>query len=341
MDAALPTATRPAARPLGSAAPYSMRRIVNSDAEEQAASLREWNQVYQQLSPGPFAGSLDEYCFRAIQIFRETTSQSVHEAGGAWPGARTIGVPLRLEGLALYRGVPFGVESLLTFGDGEELDLYTPRSLDILGITIEEQALRTYAEQIEHRDADALFGRSHVITPNPARLDELRRFLLSVLNSLAVNPGALHFEESQRLLEHSIMAATIAVFVDQDEAASPRAPCPSRHHVVERARAYMQARIDEPITVTDLCVFLGVSRRTLQYSFHEVLGQNPVRFLRALRLNGVRRDLKAAKPARRSIQDIAAAWGFWHLGHFVADYKRMFGELPSETMRRDHRPAIA
>jgi AraC family ethanolamine operon transcriptional activator len=66
-----------------------------------------------------------------------------------------------------------------------------------------------------------------------------------------------------------------------------------------------------------------------------------VRFLRALRLNGVHRDLKAAKPPGNSIQDIAATWGFWHLGHFVTDYKRMFAELPTETLRRRGRPAPA
>jgi len=32
------------------------------------------------------------------------------------------------------------------------------------------------------------------------------------------------------------------------------------------------------------------------------------------------------------LSDIAARWGFWHLSHFAADYKSMFGELPSETL---------
>ena len=34
-----------------------------------------------------------------------------------------------------------------------------------------------------------------------------------------------------------------------------------------------------------------------------------------------------------SVADVAASWGFWHLSHFAADYKAMFGELPSETLR--------
>jgi len=35
-----------------------------------------------------------------------------------------------------------------------------------------------------------------------------------------------------------------------------------------------------------------------------------------------------------SITQISSQWGFWHMGQFGADYKRQFGELPSETLGR-------
>jgi len=87
--------------------------------------------------------------------------------------------------------------------------------------------------------------------------------------------------------------------------------------------------------VADLCIELGVSRRTLQYSFQDVLNLNPVKFLRAIRLNAVRRALKSADAnGRETVADVAARWGFWHLSHFAAEYKAMFDELPSETLKR-------
>jgi AraC family ethanolamine operon transcriptional activator len=33
------------------------------------------------------------------------------------------------------------------------------------------------------------------------------------------------------------------------------------------------------------------------------------------------------------INEIANRWGFWHMSQFAADYRRFFGELPSETLR--------
>lgn len=324
----------------GDPAPCSMAHIISSDIDEQAASLRQWDQLYEQLTPGPFAGSLQEVSFRGVQIFRETTNQSVHEAGTTRPGSRAIGVPLQMAGTALFGGEVVHIDALITLAGDDELDFYAPRGFDVLGITVDEQVLATYASRIEHRDITNLFGGKRVLTPPAGPLAEFRRLLLSILQSLEANPAALRFGPTQRLLEQSVLAGILAVAEDADDA-SPKPPCESRLRVVERARAYMGAHIDLPITVADLCVELGVSRRTLQYSFQEVLGLNPVRFLRALRLNGVRRDLRTGRSHIDSVQGVAAKWGFWHLGHFVTDYKRMFGELPSETLRGPAHPALA
>ena len=84
------------ARDGGDVAPFSFTRTTSSDIEEQAASLREWDQVYEQMTPGRFVGGLHEMCFAGVQVFRESTSQAVHEAGAPWTGSRAIGVPVRM-----------------------------------------------------------------------------------------------------------------------------------------------------------------------------------------------------------------------------------------------------
>lgn len=321
------------------AAPYSLTRVTSSDIDDQAANLKQWKQIYDQMTPGDFVGSVHELCFPGVQVFRETTNQAVHESGAPWKGSRAIGVPMRVTGAALFRGQAVDTRALVTLGGDDELDFYTPCGFDILGLVVDEGVLEAHARTIEHRDVATVFDGKGVLNPDPARLDLLRRLLLSALQSPDVNPSALRFRQTQRLLEQALMGALIAVVADADDGASPKPPCPSRQHVVDAAKAYMRSRIDQPISVADLCVELGVSRRTLQYSFQQVLGLNPVRFLRAMRLNGVRRELKAAAAPSGSVLDIAARWGFWHAGHFVTDYKRMFSELPSETLRRKGRSA--
>ena len=96
----------------------------------------------------------------------------------------------------------------------------------------------------------------------------------------------------------------------------------------------MLAHRDRPVAVPELCAQLRVSRRMLQYCFQEFYGMTPVAYLRAIRLNGVRRALReGARVKAVSVQDVAAAWGFWHLSQFSADYRKLFGERPSDTLR--------
>jgi len=321
----------------GDVAPFSVTRVTSTDIEDQAASLNGWNQVYEQMTPGRFVGKLHELRFSGVQLFRETSNQAVHESGTPWAGSRAVGVPIEMDSTARFGGQPVDTDALVTLGPADELDFYTPRGFDILGLAIDADVLEAHARQVEHRDIAAVFGTRSVFKPGTVRLNEFRRALLSVLQSLDANPTALQFRQTQRVLEQTMLGAVVAVVAD--EAAAPEVANPRRRHIVDSAKDFMRSRIAETITVADLCIELGVSRRTLQYSFQEVLGINPIRFLRAMRLNGVRRDFKNPGPLASSVQDTAANWGFWHLGHFVTDYKRMFGELPSETLRHTRRSA--
>jgi AraC family ethanolamine operon transcriptional activator len=87
-------------------------------------------------------------------------------------------------------------------------------------------------------------------------------------------------------------------------------------------------------SVTNLSQESGASIRTLRRGFQERFGVSPKAYLLAQRLIGARRALRSASQ-RTLVTDVANNWGFWHLGQFAADYRRQFGELPSETRRHD------
>jgi AraC family ethanolamine operon transcriptional activator len=55
--------------------------------------------------------------------------------------------------------------------------------------------------------------------------------------------------------------------------------------------------------------------------------------MRAIRLNGVRRELQKARCELCNVQDVAAAWGFWHMSQFATDYRKLFGLRPSDTLK--------
>jgi AraC family ethanolamine operon transcriptional activator len=68
--------------------------------------------------------------------------------------------------------------------------------------------------------------------------------------------------------------------------------------------------------------------------FKDLIGVNPVVFLRHQRLHGVRRKLLAAEPDGATVKMAALESGFRHLGRFAAEYRALFGESPRETLGR-------
>ncbi len=115
------------------------------------------------------------------------------------------------------------------------------------------------------------------------------------------------------------------------EASPPRTTAQSRARLFRRACEVIDARLAEGLTMSELCSSVGASRRTLEQAFMEALGASPYQYVRALRLNAIRREVLAEENVGASISDIAARYGVWRLARFAAEYKEKFGELPSES----------
>jgi AraC-like DNA-binding protein len=105
--------------------------------------------------------------------------------------------------------------------------------------------------------------------------------------------------------------------------------------IVRMAEDHALSHIGEPLYVSDLCRVAQVSERTLEYAFKEVMGMTPVTYLIRVRLHRVRQALLAATQGTTTVSAEALNWGFWHFGEFSRAYRDCFGELPSDTLRRD------
>jgi AraC family ethanolamine operon transcriptional activator len=104
--------------------------------------------------------------------------------------------------------------------------------------------------------------------------------------------------------------------------------------IVRRVEQWVDGQSPATIQIADLCRALHLSRRTLQRAFTETLGIGPARYLTLKRLTAVRAELRRSDPALIKVTDTAIKYGFWELGRFAQDYRRMFGERPSETLSK-------
>ena len=102
---------------------------------------------------------------------------------------------------------------------------------------------------------------------------------------------------------------------------------------VKRAIDYIDANLDAAIGLPEIVAAAGVPGRTLIQHFRDFKGISPMRYLRAARYQRVRDALGLAE-AEESVTEIAAKWGFSHMGRFSVEYRKRFGENPSATLRR-------
>lgn len=105
-------------------------------------------------------------------------------------------------------------------------------------------------------------------------------------------------------------------------------------HMVAGVEAYALAHLADHPQVGDLCQVAAASERTLENAFSEILGVTPAAYLIRFRLHRVRQALLAGSPGSTTVSAEALNWGFWHFSEFSRAYKRCFGELPSDTLRR-------
>src|SRR5207302_10722359 len=103
-----------------------------------------------------------------------------------------------------------------------------------------------------------------------------------------------------------------------------------------RALDYPEAHVDAPLTAADLVAASQVSGRTLSQHCRDFKGMSPTRYLRNARFAKVRDALLRAE-AEESVTAIASACGFTHLSRFAVEYRRRFGERPSDTLRRNRK----
>ncbi|WP_238474221.1 AraC family transcriptional regulator [Pseudomonas cavernicola] len=103
---------------------------------------------------------------------------------------------------------------------------------------------------------------------------------------------------------------------------------------VKRVERYIEEHAHEPISIVDMAEHAGVSSRSLFTGFRRFRNTSPMLYLKEVRLRYVQEELQRQSFGATTVTAVAFHWGFSHLGHFTTDYKRRFGESPSETLAR-------
>jgi AraC family ethanolamine operon transcriptional activator len=304
-----------------------------SDVDEHAASLIDWNLSYDQLGRGSFAGQFTDIRLPGVQIFLESTNQPVRQRGTLTQDSIGFAIMVSGQGTGALNGLRFDNESLLACR-GTDMDLRTPAQCQLAGLVLDASLLDDATHQ---GDSD-----QHPVRPSsvahlalkgaPAvRLRQVIHDTLELANDTVRNADDL----TTRHWRDELLDALAGVMNSTRPIGDVRR-ANERTRLVNAACQLMLSNTQDgtPQSLGEVCRQVGASPRKLGYCFQEVLGMSALEYMKALRLNTVRRELRQATGSNTSIYDVATRHGFWHFGRFSVEYRQHFGERPSDTLRQ-------
>jgi len=103
------------------------------------------------------------------------------------------------------------------------------------------------------------------------------------------------------------------------------------HPSLAKMTRYIEENVHRNIDMEELSNVSNMSVRSIYNTFSKAFATTPKCYIKQLKLQKLREDLLQGKC--RNVTEIALDYGFSHLGRFSSDYRKSFGELPSETMR--------
>jgi len=285
------------------------------------------------MSFGPYSADVATVQFPGVRISRTSYGSAITSHGMPPRGQYALALAFAPTPGVFFNHHPLGRNEIGLIRPGQEFQILRPTGFRCVMVFPDADAI--------DRRAVAMFGRtfSRIVGGG----------LALTSNDGAIAPCAQRFaticREWTRAAVSGGDAPTLAVFAQQlgpailDELLGivlPPEPIhgwSARERIVRHAWDIVEADDEGTVTVADLCLNLAVPIRSLDEAFKSCLGMTPKRFILGTRLNNVRRHLRHPRDDT-TVSDVATHFGFFHFGHFSGQYRRLFGEAPSQTLRR-------
>lgn len=307
-----------------------------TSAEELREGARDLalDLVPLRLEGGGFGGETLTVELPPLRLVRFRVWGRVHSMGRKPKGVLALSLdldPLPEVGHWRSHGQVLPMHCLFGHDVNRDIHITLPARANLGMVFFPIEALRPWASRLGWPGFDGeLLPRANVHLMDPDSATGLRRLLRQIFTMAEHSPAPPRRPATQRLFQEDLIPLLLEALINGP--AETKRP-PARIGMVKDAQRWMHDHPTQPITLAELCHQAHVSRRTLIQGFRDHLGMGPMAYLKILRLHGIRRQLLRADPARTQIAPLAGEWGFHNPGHFAADYRRLFGERPRDTLR--------
>jgi AraC family ethanolamine operon transcriptional activator len=309
-----------------------IRGLSTSDIDELALFQVNKNRRYTQLQAGQLQGDYLEVNLGQVQVFRENISAGTLIEAAPSNNFVPFGALLSNKGNFNFCGKTIE-ENMIIQATGGIWDVNFSRSLDVVVAAFDRDTFTRDIQLLTGQDVPYSWLISKACQTDPLSLNQYARGVNNIINLIQTKPSILTTENSLRMMSDTILRLVFNVLNVTTPCNERRVNQSKRREGVRQVIDYLHSYGENIPTIPELCKISQLSERNLQYGFKEYLGVTPTRYLRLIRLNGVRRDLLINHGKKERIVDIALHWGFMELGRFASEYRQLFQELPSATLK--------
>ena len=312
---------------------HRVRGISTPDIDELALFQVNKNRRYTQLHTGQLEGDYVEVNLDKLQIFREKLSAgTLIEAAPANNFVPFAALLSNMDDLN-FCGKRIEKNALIQ-ATGGIWDVNFKYHLNVVAAVFDREAFARDIHLLTDQEIPNEWLVSKTCLTDPLALSHYATGLNNVINIVQMKPETLTTENSLRMINDTILRLVFNALKITTPSSDKRINQSKRCEGVRQVIDYLHSYGETIPTIPELCKIAKLSERNLQYGFKEYLGITPIRYLRLIRLNGVRRDLLISNNKKDRVIDVALNWGFIELGRFAREYRQLFQELPSATLNK-------
>jgi AraC-like DNA-binding protein len=315
----------PASSPAASVISGTIQR---HSIEDVAPPLRQYFDLdIHQLQRGGFRSRMEFLAAGKTAVYRENYPVGTTIAGELLGGR--FGVAIPLVGSARFSGKTTSRQVIASAITGEQIDFLASGGHAHMVLVVDHARLieTAVACRVSPRSVKALSAGRHgmPVMASPFAVD----CIVDTFGKMIDRGVAGRFSARRDNFEDLVIDALLSLVECIEEPLGRPPAAVLFRRAMERAESQ-----PHPPCQSRLAADLRVSPSTLQKAFISATGLPPCQYFIRRRLNQARAALLAADPRESFVTNIAFEHGFTEHGRFSVRYRELFGESPSDTLRR-------
>lgn len=214
-----------------------------------------------------------------------------------------------------------------------DLEMQYSRTCDHFIFTAEKARLELFLEQQLQRPLDKPLEFKPWVELSQQRNRELVELIMHIGRQLHRPTASLQHAILQPQVESLLLSAMLINLEHNYYAELTTELATPKPYYIKKAQAYIVEHAEHNLTPWDVAQASCISLRSLYAGFKTYLHCTPMEYIRNTKLTKIRAELERHDAPAISIAAVTSKYGISHFGHFAASYRRMFGELPRDTLR--------